>query len=281
MLRTSQFLTRSREDAKWGGVPGTQHPESPPTSHAGFSHAQNIAIPHAKSRSREVGDTPLRSRGHTTTKPGTHHRKRGHTITKQTADCQQIPPRRSLTLHRPPAFQFASSRLRVSPTVPESSPARTLQQGTGDTAREPRRRGHTTEPRSRGHTISKPTADCQQIPRGRSVASHQPLRLPSRLRVRPTVPKGLPSVRCVPLLKHTHQHRPPHTDPDGPCRALRVLLRLRAIQPATCQSELLQNLTFSAAFVFGESREIDDRVFGERHRVRPDRQRHALALCNG
>ncbi len=73
MLIESRYLTRSREDAKWG----THHCEA-----------------------RENGDTP------------------------SGADCrlQQIPPRRSLTLHRPPAFPFASSRLRVSPTVPKGLP---------------------------------------------------------------------------------------------------------------------------------------------------------------
>ena len=45
-------------------------------------------------------------------------RSRGHTITKQTADCQRIPPRRSLTSHQPAAFPFLASREPASPPGP-------------------------------------------------------------------------------------------------------------------------------------------------------------------
>ncbi len=167
---------------------------------------------------------------------------------KQTADCQQIPPRRSLTSHQPPAFPFASSRLRVSPTVPKGLPCTHCVPagtggGTGDTApeippdeprwllpcseirnfsrevaktrsakwgthhreaRSGRSGGHTTEA---GDTPLKTgthhhEADCrlQQIPPRRSLTLHRPPAFPfasSRLRVSPTVPKGLPCTHCV------------------------------------------------------------------------------------
>ena len=63
-----------------GGVPGTQHPESPPTSHAGFSHAQKFAIPHAKSRSAKWGTHHCepRSGGHST-ESGGHTTENGDT----------------------------------------------------------------------------------------------------------------------------------------------------------------------------------------------------------
>jgi len=108
---------------EWSGVRG-QHP-----LHAFTPVLTESRYLTRKREAGEAGDTPLRAdhcededgrrRGHSTEtqsrapKPGTHHfghRSRGHTISKQTAACQQIPPRRALTSHPPAASSFAASR---------------------------------------------------------------------------------------------------------------------------------------------------------------------------
>jgi hypothetical protein len=131
-----------------GGVPGTQHPESPPTSHAGFSHAQKFAIPHAKSRSAKWGTHHCepRSGGHST-ESGGHTTENGDTPSRsrlQTASKSHHAghsPCIGRLRFRSRLRGFAASRLRVSPTVPKGLPcthcvAGGTGGGTGDTAPE-------------------------------------------------------------------------------------------------------------------------------------------------
>ena len=142
-------------------------------------------------------------------------------------------------MHRPPAFPFASSRLRVSPTVPKGLPcthcvAGGTGGGTGDTAPEippdqprwllpcsdnrntsreaakTRSGGHTIVSREAGDTAPKPgthhhEADCRLPANLTTPVTHLAsaacvsvrVFAYSRLRVSPTVPKGLPCTHCV------------------------------------------------------------------------------------